>query len=130
VSWLAGLLGVDPDLLRLLAAIFSLVAAVATSTSTVYGVLNRRSRLRAEDTATSTAELVQGLADLLREVVTTPDGVRAIAAAAAADAVSDTVRTELAPVHRFFAAVELVEHRRTHRPETDVIEILRQEIAA
>jgi hypothetical protein len=122
MTWLAALIGVDPELLRLLAAIFSLVAAICTAITTVYGILNRRARLRAEETAEATAVLVRGLAELLRDRIPTPEDVRTIATEAATEV--------LTPVHRFFAAVELVESRRQHRPETDIIAILEKELAA
>lgn len=126
MTWLAAIIGVDPEVLRLLAAIFSLVAAICTAITTVYGILNRRARLRAEETAEATAVLVRGLAELLRDRIPTPEDVRAIATEAATEAATGI----LTPVHRFFAAVELVESRRQHRPETDIIAILEKELAA
>lgn len=138
----AVLLGIDPDVLKLLTAILSLIAATATLTTTVYGILNRRSRLRTEAAAVSTNAAVLRLATLLEEQaaeraalwkayqekdqVATPDGVRRIAENAA----EQTARTALEPAAEFLAAWELVESRREHRPETDVILILEQKKAA
>lgn len=136
MTWLAMLLHVEPDLLRLVTALLGLVAAACTATSTVLGVLNRRARLRTEAATASTNGAVLALVDLLtaqkadrealwraylaKDEVATPDGVRRIASEAAASA----VEADLLPMRRFFAAVELVEHRREHRPQTDLLTIL------
>jgi hypothetical protein len=118
LTGLAALLGVDPELLRLLAALCTLVGAVLSAGATVVGILNRRLRKAAAADAASTRALVEALVRALG--VATPAEVRRIADEAAVAAVDE----RLAPVHQFFAAVELVEHRRTHRPETDIIRIL------
>lgn len=125
MTWLAGLLGVDPDLLRFAAGLLSLIAAACTATSTVLGVLNRRRGLATAATAEATNAAVLELVELLSE-----HGVRRIAVEAAQTTAAEITQTALAPVHRFFAAVELVEHRRQHRPETDLIRILQEERAA
>lgn len=138
---LAAFLGIDPGVLQLITAVFGLIAAVATATSTVLGILNRRLRKRTEATATETSVAVGVLVELLAEqrtdrdalwaaylekdTVANPAGVRRIATETA----EQITETALHPMRQFYAAVELVEHRREHRPETDVIRIL-QEITA
>lgn len=142
MTWLAAFLGVDPDLLRLVTALLGLVAAACTATSTVLGFANRRVRLRTEAATASTNAAVLGLVALLTEQkaeraqlwaaytakdeLIDGDAVRRIAT----DAATTAAAVELLPARRFFAALELVEHRRQHRPETDIIEILRQELVA
>jgi hypothetical protein len=126
MSWLAGLLGVDPDLLRFAAGLLSLIAAACTATSTVLGVLNRRRSLATAATAEATNAAVLELVELLSE-----HGVRRVAVEAATAAATEAVEAALAPVHQFYAALELVEHRRgPHNPETDIIRILQEERAA
>lgn len=121
---LALLLGLDPDTLKAVTALLSLIAAACTATSAAHGILNRRRTKRTEGVAADTLAMVARLVEALG--VATPEQVQTIATKAA----SATVDERLAPVHQFFAALELVEHRRDHRPETDVIRILEQERAA
>lgn len=141
MSFLAAFLHIDPAALQLVTALLGLIAATATATTTVLGVLNRRLRKRTEATAESTSTAVGVLVELLAEqrgdrdalwaaylakdTVANPDGVRRIAA----DTAERITAAALRPMQAFYAAVELVEHRREHRPETDVIRIL-QEITA
>lgn len=143
---LAVFLGVDPDLLRLITAILGLIAASATATSTVLGFLNRRIRKRTEATAESTNVAVRTLIDLLAEqrterdalwtaflqkdTIANPEGVRRIATETATEVATGVADTALLPMRQFYAAVEIVENRREHRPETDLIRILQEEIAA
>lgn len=142
ISWLALLLHTDADSLRLITALLGLITATATSTGTVIGLLNRARTKRTEAAAVSTNAAIVGLVALLTEQkqeraqlwaaytaatdLVDPEEVRRIAGLTA----EERAREVLTPVHRFFAAVELVESRREHRPETDIIEILRQELAA
>lgn len=124
IAFLSAISGLDPDLLRTLTALLGLITAACTATSTVHGVLNRRARKAAASDASATLLLVQQLVEALG--VAKPAEIARIATEAATTATSE----QLAPIHRFFAAVELIEHRREHRPETDLITILQEERAA
>lgn len=119
MSVLAALLGMSPDLLKGITALLSLIAAAATATSAVHGFLNRRLRKSAQADAAATLELLAQLAKAFG--VAKPEEIARIAKEAA--------REELAPVHRFFRAVEIAEKHRQHRPETDIIRIMESRAA-
>jgi Na+/proline symporter len=138
---LAALLGIDPAVLQLITALLGLIAAIATATSAVLGILNRRRALRTQAAAEATGVAVGVLVELLAEqrtdrdklwaaflekdTVANPAGVRRIATETA----HTVTESELRPMRQFLAATEIVESRREHRPETDVIRVL-QEITA
>lgn len=124
MSWLASLTGVDVELLRALTAICSLCTAVFTGAWTILGLLNRRRTKAAAADALATKAMVEALVQAFG--VAKPEAIAAIAREAAVDAATE----QLAPVHDFLAAWELVESRREHSPETDVIRILQLRKAA
>lgn len=130
--WLAAVLHIDPEILRGLTAIFSLIAAVASAGAAIAAFLHRAAGKRTEQNTADTRIAVDALVAVLgtqktnhdalwaayiaKDTVANPDGVRRIA--------RETCDEELQPMRSFFAAVETVESRRTHRPETDLIQIL------
>lgn len=143
MTWLAGLLGVDPELIRVLSALCSLIAALFSAAGAVVLFLHRAAGKRAEDSAAAAAKsgaetlvAVEALvavvktqksshdalwaAYIAKDTVATPDGVRRIATETA----QELTERELRPLRTFSAAIELVESRRDHRPETDLIRIL------
>lgn len=138
MNLLAAFLGIDPGVLQLVTALLGFVTVLISATATVIGILNRRTRLRTEATANSTLVALQALithlaeqrqdhddlwtAYLRKDTVANPDGVARIARETA----TAVTEAALQPMQAFYAAVEIVEHRREHRPETDVIRILQE----
>lgn len=134
MTWLAGLTGVDVELLRALAALCSLATAVFTGLWTLLGILNRRLRKAAANDAAATKDMVEALVQAFG--VAKPEEIARLAREAAAETAAEAlagvdakVDAKLAPVHQFFAALETVEHRREHRPETDILRILEGQAA-
>lgn len=127
------------DNLRPWTGVLSFCGGLLGVLGTLYGFLSKRASTEArtasdaaKTSSDETLELVKKLLGLLearqevadrvfaayleKDAIASPEKVREIAV--------DAVQPVLDPMREFFAAVELIEHRRTHRPETDVIAIL------
>lgn len=133
------------DALRPWTGVLSFCGGLFGVLGTIWGFLSKRASTKArtasdaaKTSSDETLELVKKLVGLLearqevadrvfgayleKDAVGTPEKVAKIA--------REAIRPEIDPMREFFAAVELIEHRRVHRPETDLIRILQEARAA